>query len=111
MNMETQLRIALGVAASIACCHVQAADVPELAKSKECMSCPDVDKEMPKAPSFLSISKKYRGVANAEGMLVQKVRVGGVGHWGPNPMPGAGARPEVSDAEAKALVSWVLSLR
>ena len=111
MEMKNQLRIMLGVVASVACCQIQAADVPELAKTKECMSCHAVDKDMPKAPSFQSIAKKYRGVANVEVMLVQKVKVGGVGHWGPNAMPGTAARQAVSDDEAKTLVTWVLSLR
>jgi cytochrome c len=88
----------------------RAADpVPELAKTKECMTCHAVDRDMAKAPSFRNIAKKYHGVANVELMLVQKVRSGGVGHWGPNPMPGAGARVEVSEDEAKALVAWILS--
>src|SRR5574340_1127462 len=98
MKIRKQLRIMLGVAASVACSQIQAAEVPELAKTKECMSCHAVDKDMPKAPSFEKIAKKYRGVANVEVMLVQKVKVGGVGHWGPNAMPGAAAREQVSDS-------------
>jgi len=99
-----------GLAAAFGLSLAQAADaVPELAKTKECMSCHAVDKEMPKAPSFRDIAKKYNGMANVETMLVQKVREGGVGHWGANPMPGAGARAKVSEDEAQALVAWVLS--
>ena len=41
-------------------------------------------------------------------MLVTKVQKGGVGAWGKVPMP---PNPQVSDAEAKALVHWVLSLK
>ena len=80
-----------------------------LAQSKQCFSCHALDKEMPKAPSFKAIARKYKGVANAEVMLADKVRVGGVGHWGSAPMPAAGPRPAVSEAEAKELAAWVLA--
>lgn len=41
----------------------------------------------------------------------EQVQAGGVGHWGSNPVPGAGARVQVSSEEAKTLVNWVLSLK
>ena len=110
MNMQKAFRVMAGLSLLAALPQIQAAEVPALAEAKDCMSCHSVDKDMAKAPSFRSIAKKYKGVANAEAMLVQKVKVGGVGHWGPSPMPGAGARPQVSEDEAKTLVTWVLSL-
>ena len=90
--------------------QVHATEVPELAKTKSCTTCHSVDKSMGKAPTFMEVAKKYHGVANASTMLEQKVMSGGVGHWGPNAMPGAGSRAEVNADEAKALVAWVLSL-
>ena len=111
MNTNRMLQLTVGSAMLAALSPLQAAEVPELAKTKECMSCHGVEQALAKAPSFKEIAKKYSGVANADTMLVQKVKVGGVGHWGPSPMPGAGARVEVSEEEAKALVAWVLSLK
>jgi len=84
------------------------ADVLELAKEKECMSCHAIDKEMPKAPSFKDIANKYSD--RFQVMLEHKVMSGGVGHWGSAPMPGVGARPAVSEDEATQLVAWILSL-
>ena len=49
---------------------------------------------------------KYAGDAGAEAMLIEKVMKGGKGVWGPIPMP---PNPQVSAAEAKTLVEWVLS--
>jgi cytochrome c len=110
MKTQEMLRMTVGLAMLAALSPSQADEVPELAKTKECMTCHAVDQPLAKAPSFKEIAKKYRGVANADTMLAQKVKVGGVGHWGPSPMPGAGARVEISDEEAKSLVAWVLSL-
>lgn len=41
-------------------------------------------------------------------MLADKVKKGGVGVWGKVPMP---PNPQVNDADANALVEWVLSLK
>ncbi len=41
-------------------------------------------------------------------MLSAKVIKGGAGSWGVVPMP---ANPQVSQAEAKTLVQWILSLK
>ncbi|HNI82727.1 MAG TPA: cytochrome C', partial [Rhodocyclaceae bacterium] len=49
---------------------------------------------------------KYKGDKTAEAKLVEKVQKGGSGVWGSMPMP---PNPQVSPAEAKTLVAWVLS--
>jgi cytochrome c len=103
-------RFVISLAALMAMVPPAHADTNALAESKQCFSCHAMDKEMPKAPSFKAIAKKYKGMANAEVMLARKVQVGGEGHWGAAPMPASGgARPVVSEAEAKELVGWVLS--
>ncbi len=78
---------------------------PDLAQKKNCMACHAVDKKLV-GPSFKDIAKKYAGQADASNKLVQKVLKGGAGAWGPLPMP---ANPQVSEAEAKTLVQWVLA--
>jgi cytochrome c len=83
----------------------------QLAKEKECLSCHAIDHEMGKAPSFQSIAKKYPNTDAVVESLALKVRNGGVGHWGPAPMPSAGARPAVNDEESKQLVAWIMSMR
>jgi cytochrome c len=87
-----------------------AADPQELAESKQCFSCHSLDKER-QAPSFKLLARNYRGIRNADLMLERKVQLGGLGHWGAEPMPAAGPRPAVSEAEAKELVAWILSLK
>jgi cytochrome c len=108
-DIVRKYNIPVAVLSFVAMVSVAYADTKGLAEEKQCFSCHSADKEMGKAPAFTAIAKKYKGVANAEVYLAQKIRDGGVGHWGPDAMPGAGARPLVSDSEAKQLVTWVLA--
>lgn len=78
-----------------------------LAKAKSCMACHAVDKKLV-GPSYKDIAKKYAGDAKAADMLATKIQKGSSGVWGAVPMP---ANPQVSDAEAKKLAAWVLSLK
>jgi cytochrome c len=87
-----------------------AADPVALAESKQCFSCHSLDRET-RAPSFKLLAGNYRGIPNADRMLERKVLQGGLGHWGAHPMPPAGPRPAVSEAEAKELVAWILGLK
>ena len=78
---------------------------PELAQKKNCMTCHMVDKKI-LGPAYKEVATKYAGQPDAVDKLAQKVIKGGVGTWGQIPMP---ANPQVSEAEAKQLVQWVLS--
>ena len=77
----------------------------QLAQQKNCMACHAVDKKLV-GPSFKDVAAKYAGQKDAADKLVAKVIKGGSGVWGPVPMP---ANPQVSEADAKTLVQWILS--
>ena len=77
-----------------------------LAKSKNCMACHAVDKKLV-GPSYKDVAKKYAGQKDAEATLVSHVLKGSKDVWGPVPMP----PNNVTEAEAKKLVAWVLSLK
>ncbi|APR03342.1 c-type cytochrome [Thauera chlorobenzoica] len=77
----------------------------DLAKAKNCMACHAVDKKLV-GPAYKDVAAKYAGQADAAAMLATKVQKGGVGAWGQIPMP---PNPQVNDADAKALVAWILS--
>ena len=77
----------------------------DLAQKKNCMSCHAVDKKLV-GPAYKDVAAKYAGQKDAVDKLTQKVLKGGSGVWGPLPMP---ANPQVTEAEAKQLVQWVLS--
>lgn len=79
----------------------------DLAKAKNCMACHAVGNKVV-GPGFKDVAGKYAGQPGVEDKLVQKIIKGGAGAWGPVPMP---ANPQVSDAEARTLVKWILSLK
>jgi cytochrome c len=78
-----------------------------LATAKNCMACHAVDKKLV-GPAYKDVAKKYAGQKDAVDKLAVKIMKGGSGVWGPVPMP---ANPQVSEAEAKKLATWVLSLK
>jgi cytochrome c len=80
---------------------------PDLAQKKNCMACHQVDKKLV-GPAYKDVAAKYAGDKDAANKLAQKVMKGGSGVWGPVPMP---ANPQVSEAEAKQLAAWVLTLK
>lgn len=77
----------------------------DLAKAKNCMACHAVANKLV-GPAFKDVGAKYSGQKGAEDKLVQKVMKGSSGAWGPVPMP---PNPQVSEAEARSLVKWVLA--
>ena len=77
----------------------------DLATKKNCMACHAVDKKLV-GPAYKEVAEKYAGQKDAVDKLTQKVLKGGSGVWGAIPMP---ANAQVSQAEAKQLVEWVLS--
>lgn len=78
-----------------------------LAKSKNCMACHAVDKKLV-GPSYKDVAKKYASDAKAVDALATKIIKGGSGVWGAIPMP---ANTQVSEADAKKLSAWILSLK
>jgi len=77
----------------------------DLAKAKNCMACHAVANKLV-GPAYKDVAAKYAGQKDAENKLVAKVMKGGSGVWGAIPMP---ANPQVSEAEARTLVKWVLA--
>ena len=77
----------------------------DLAQKKNCMACHAIDKKLV-GPSSKDVAAKYAGQKDAVDKLAQKVVKGGSGTWGAVPMP---ANPQVTEAEAKQLVGWILT--
>ncbi len=78
-----------------------------LAKKYNCLACHAIDKKLI-GPAYQDVAAKYKGDAGAEAKLIAKVKNGGTGTWGQIPMP---PNSSVPDADIKALVKWVLSLK
>ena len=101
----------LAAAASVTlAAGAQAADAKAaeaLAKSSGCLACHTVDKKLV-GPSYQEIAKRYRKDKGAAANLAQKVKAGGKGTWGDIPMP---PNAHVKDADIRAIVQWILSLK
>jgi cytochrome c len=88
--------------------QANAADAGQaLAQKSGCLACHSVDKKV-LGPAYKDVAAKYKGDAGAEAKLVEKVKKGGSGTWGPMPMPANS--PQVKDEDIKTIVHWVLSL-
>jgi cytochrome c len=79
----------------------------QLAQAKNCMACHAVDKKLV-GPSYKEVATRYAGQKDAVDRLAVKIMKGGSGVWGPVPMP---ANVQVSEAEARKLAAWVLTLK
>ena len=79
----------------------------DLVLKKNCLACHQVDKRK-YGPNFKEIAAKYADQKNAADVLARKIRRGGTGVWGEDVMP---PQPQVSDAEARALARYVLSVK
>lgn len=100
--MKRSLLVVVALSALVSSSAMANAD---LAKAKNCMACHAVSNKLV-GPAFKDVAAKYAGQKDAETKLVQKVIKGGSGTWGAVPMP---ANPQVSEADAKTLVKWVLT--
>jgi cytochrome c len=80
----------------------------DLAKRLGCMACHAVDTRLV-GPAFRDVAARYgrdgARAKEAEARLVAKVRDGGSGAWGDVAMP---AQSQVSAAEARTIVQWIL---
>ena len=84
-----------------------AAASEKLAQSSGCMTCHAVDRKLV-GPGYKEIATKYRNDKAAAANLVKKVKAGGSGVWGSTPMP---PNAHVKEADIKAIVTWVLTLK
>jgi cytochrome c len=93
------------ISATALLAHTSAMADQALASSKNCMACHAVDKKLV-GPAYKEVAAKYKGDKSAADKLASKIIKGGTGTWGAIPMP---ANPQVTDADAKKLVAWILS--
>ena len=86
---------------------VDAKAAEALAQKSGCLACHSIDKKV-LGPGYKDVAAKYKGDKTAEAKLVEKIKKGGSGVWGPMPMPGNS--PQVKDADIVTITQWILSL-
>jgi cytochrome c len=96
--------VALALVAAFAAAPARAQNVDDLLKKHACLSCHAVDKKLV-GPPYKDVAAKYRTQKDAQKLLVEKVKKGGVGVWGQIPMP---PNPAVPDADLNTMVKWIL---
>lgn len=79
---------------------------PEDAMNKAgCLACHAKDKKLV-GPAFKDVAAKYKG-QDVSAKLIEKVRKGGSGSFGPVPMSPTGP-DKIGDAELKDAIAWIL---
>jgi cytochrome c len=98
--------IAFGFAALVLATGVVAQSGEDLIKKNGCTACHAIDKKVV-GPAYMDVSEKYKNDKGAAAKLFDKVKKGGSGVWGQVPMP---PNPQVSDADLKTIIAYVLDL-
>jgi cytochrome c len=99
--------IALAVVGLAATGAANAQSGQDLLQKSGCTACHANDKKVV-GPAYIEVAAKYKGDAGAAAKLAAKVKSGGSGVWGPVPMP---PHPQVSDADIKVMITYILSLK
>lgn len=77
-----------------------------LAEKNLCLSCHKVEGRLV-GPAYREVAAKYSGDPGAFDRLAAKVAKGGKGVWGTVAMP---PNKDISEADIRTIVTWVLSL-
>lgn len=80
--------------------------MPAIAIKNSCDACHTITIKKV-GPSWMEVSKMYKGNPEAAAHLNSKIRKGGAGVWGTMPMPPNSA---MSDPERKEIVDFILGL-
>lgn len=78
-----------------------------LINGSDCRTCHKDDVKLI-GPAYKDVAKKYENTPENVKMLAAKILKGGQGVWGEIPMAG---HPNLAEADAEAMVSYVLSLK
>jgi len=87
--------------------QAQSDQLKNLMLANNCMACHMIDKRK-YGPQFDEISSKYIVNKTAIETLATKIKAGGTGVWGEEPMP---PQPHVSDADARTIATLIMALK
>lgn len=104
-NRSIAWHMALAIALGLASGAASAAGPEEAMNKAGCMACHSKDKKLV-GPAFKEIGAKYKG-KDVTAQLMDKVRKGGSGSFGPIPMS-PNTPDKISDADLKAAVEFIL---
>jgi cytochrome c len=79
----------------------------ELIAQSDCLTCHKIDEKLV-GPSYKEVANKYANDEQTKTLLAEKIIKGGKGVWGEIPMT---PHPQISEADAKIMVTYILSLK
>ena len=82
-------------------------EAEKLINGSDCLSCHALDSQVA-GPSWRAIAKRYANQPASAAKLAAKVRKGGAGTWGDAAMT---PHADLTDAQSRQMVEWILSLR
>jgi cytochrome c len=88
-------------------CGIQAATPDEVLTKAGCMACHTKDKKLI-GPPYKDVAAKYKGQSVVP-KLIEKVRKGGSGVYGPIPMSPNGP-DKISDDDLKSVIEYIVKL-
>lgn len=103
--MTTKKHVLVVLAAALAAGATWAAGPEDAMNKAGCMACHAKDKKVI-GPSFKEIAARYKG-QDVTAKLIEKVRKGGGGVYGPVPMA-PNPPDKINDADLKAAVEFIL---
>ncbi|MEO8577891.1 MAG: PQQ-dependent sugar dehydrogenase, partial [Gemmatimonadales bacterium] len=77
-----------------------------LIEGSDCLSCHQLNRQSI-GPAYVDVARKYHNDSTVTTRLIRKIREGGTGVWGKVTMP---AHPQLTDAQASAMLAYILSL-
>lgn len=83
------------------------AALQQLMQRNNCTACHLIDRRK-YGPNFNEVAERYASDADAVATLAEKIKVGGSGVWGADPMP---PQPQISDADARTIAELILALK
>jgi cytochrome c len=97
----------LAAAAWTPAAHAETLTLQQLMQRNNCTACHLIDKRK-YGPNFKEVAAKYASDANAVTTLAAKIKAGGSGVWGEDPMP---PQPQVSDKDARSMAELIMALK
>jgi len=86
--------------------HADVAQLNTLLQRNNCLACHLVDKRK-YGPHMREVAAKYAGKTDMVEQMALKIKAGGTGVWGQDPMP---AQPHVTDENARLMARLILAL-
>ena len=99
------LRLVVGVGLVLSAPLTLASAPTNLLDENACSACHAVDKAII-GPAYSAVAEKYANDDGAKAHLIQSIRKGGSGTWGPVPMP---PQPDLTDDDLATIVDWLLA--